>query len=107
MERAEEKERPESVGKKRRPGVGPQTWNSHNLCLQMKEGRMNLRPRSVRPQPAPQRAGMAVSEFDQLAGTWLSRSANTFFAFPLCLTAVAVSRLTGLPTAISATMPMP
>ena len=41
------------------------------------------------------------------AGTFDNRSAKTVLALPGCLTALAFSRFTGLPTTISATMPMP
>lgn len=40
------------------------------------------------------------------ATTWPNSSVNTAFALPVCLTALASSTLTGLPTSMRATIPM-
>jgi hypothetical protein len=45
------------------------------------------------------------SHFD--ATTWLNSPSKTFFALPVCFTAMASSMLAVSPTRISATMPMP
>lgn len=95
VEGPQQEERPEAVGKHRRMVSRPGAGNRHFPLVLSSAGVMPPGRFSIGRAGSVARRDLRQQRLERL------------LALPVCLTALACSRLTGLPTTISATIPIP